>query len=328
MNHLYGRNKKKIKEITGGIIHEFEGEGDNQYIITTYEIFKGVRVFYNDIHTAEITSKPYANASSVRRYEINHCREGRFECVLRDGTITYMDAGDFSINLMSNSSSKSIFPISHYHGVTLCITPSEFDGDMLALGDIFGIKYEDILNHLCFEDGVFLKRATQEIQHIFYEIYRVPDDIVIPYLKVKVQELFLYLTIIDKDISVGEREYFLKTNVDIIKNIHSFVVKNFSNSYTYEKLSVLFSIKPTTMKKCYKTVYGETINKTVKKTRLKFAAHLLKESGSTITDIAIQVGYSDHSKFSKAFKKMYNLTPSEYKKRCLIGHKMPNKTRI
>lgn len=33
-----------------------------------------------------------------------------------------------------------------------------------------------------------------------------------------------------------------------------------------------------------------------------------------VTEVAIHVGYTDHSKFSTAFKKKYNLTPSEYKK--------------
>ena len=314
MSHLYGRNKKKILENSKNRIYKYDGLENGKYVITEYEIFKGVRVFYNDIHTSKITSSIPKNSLNERRYEINHCREGRFECVLRDGTVTYMEAGDFAINLISNSSKESFFPISHYHGVTFCITPSEFDEELHLLEKMFEIDYEVVLNELCYENKLFIQRATSEIEHIFFEMYKVPDDIVIGYLKVKFQELFLYLTAVKNNMSYSDRQYFAKNNIEIAKKINEYVLQNFTETITYEKLSETFNIKITTMKNCYKSIYGETINDTIIKKRLEEAALLLKNSALSITGIAIQVGYTDHSKFSNAFKKRYNLTPSEYKK--------------
>ena len=89
---------------------------------------------------------------------------------------------------------------------------------------------------------------------------------------------------------------------------------NFDSSLTYKKISEKFNINITAMKKCYKNVYGETINDTIIKKRLEVAASLLKNSSMLVSEIAIQVGYTDHSKFSNTFKKKYNITPSEYKK--------------
>lgn len=314
MNHLYGRNKKKIIENEQVRICEFFDLQHGKYVITEYEIFKGVRVFYNDIHTSKITSNISETPLNKRQYEINHCREGRFECVLRDGTITYMEAGDFAINLVSNSSCESFFPISHYHGVTFYITPSEFDEELYLLQKMFGINYEEILNRLCCNDKLFIQRATSEIEHIFFEIYKVPDDIMLGYLKVKFQELFLYLTTVKNKLPYRDRQYFVKSNIEISKKINEYVLQNFNKTITYEKLSEKFCIKTTTMKNCYKSIYGETINDTIIKKRLEVAASLLKNSSLSITGIALQVGYTDHSKFSNAFKKKYNLTPSEYKK--------------
>ena len=187
MSHLYGRNKKKIIENSRSRIYESCDLENGKYVITEYEIFKGVKVFYNDIHTSKITSSIPKDSLNERRYEINHCREGRFECVLRDGTVTYIEAGDFAINLISNSSKESFFPISHYHGVTFCITPSEFDEELHLLEKMFEIDYEVVLNELCYGNKLFIQRATSEIEHIFFEIYKVPDDIMIGYLKVKFQ---------------------------------------------------------------------------------------------------------------------------------------------
>lgn len=320
MNHLYGRNKKKIIENSRSRIYECCDLENGKYVITEYEIYKGVKVFYNDIHTSKITSSIPKNSLNERRYEINHCREGRFECVLRDGTVTYMEAGDFAINLISNSSKESFFPISHYHGVTFCITPSEFDEELHLLEKMFEIDYEVVLNELCYENKLFIQRATSEIEHIFFEMYKVPDDIVIGYLKVKFQELFLYLTAVKNNMSYSDRQYFAKNNIEIAKKINEYVLQNFTETITYEKLSETFHIKITTMKNCYKSIYGETINDTIIKKRLEEAALLLKNSALSITGIAIQVGYTDHSKFSNAFKKRYNLTPSEYKKISKTAH--------
>lgn len=231
-----------------------------------------------------------------------------------------MEAGDFAINLISNSSKESFFPISHYHGVTFCITPSEFDEELHLLEKMFEIDYEIVLNELCYENKLFIQRATSEIEHIFFEMYKVPDDIVIGYLKVKFQELFLYLTAVKNNMSYSDRQYFAKNNIEIAKKINEYILQNFTETITYEKLSETFNIKITTMKNCYKSIYGETINDTIIKKRLEEAALLLKNSALSITGIAIQVGYTDHSKFSNAFKKRYNLTPSEYKKISKTAH--------
>ena len=254
MSHLYGRNKKKIVENSKGRICEYCDLENGKYVITEYEVFKGVRVFYNDIHTSKITSSIPKDSLNEKRYEINHCREGRFECVLRDGTVTYMEAGDFAINLISNSSKESFFPISHYHGITFCITPSEFDDELHLLEKMFGINYEDVLADLCHDNKLFIQRATSEIEHIFFEMYKVPDDILVGYLKVKFQELFLYLTTVQNNISYSDRQYFVKNNIEIAKKINVYVLENYNRTLTYEKLSEKFHIKITTMKNCYKSI--------------------------------------------------------------------------
>ena len=110
------------------------------------------------------------------------------------------------------------------------------------------------------------------------------------------------------------REYVQKTNAEIIKKLHEFIIKNSNNNYTYEQLSSLFNMKQTTMKECYKSVYRTTIHSSIRDTRLKKGIDLLKNTSFSITDIALEVGYSSHAKFSEAFKKTYNISLTEYKK--------------
>ena len=53
LNHLYGRNIKRIKEIDGGTIHKIKTYNQGVCYITAYQIFAGVSVIFNDIHASK-----------------------------------------------------------------------------------------------------------------------------------------------------------------------------------------------------------------------------------------------------------------------------------
>jgi two-component system response regulator YesN len=48
--------------------------------------------------------------------------------------------------------------------------------------------------------------------------------------------------------------------------------------------------------------------------RIKAAKQLLADSKKSILDISSEVGYNDFKHFTKQFKKITSLTPSEYRK--------------
>lgn len=61
-----------------------------------------------------------------------------------------------------------------------------------------------------------------------------------------------------------------------------------------------------------KAVTNHTPNNFVKTIRLKRAAQLLKEYNLEVSQVAYKVGFRDPRYFSKCFKKMYTVSPSEY----------------
>lgn len=52
----------------------------------------------------------------------------------------------------------------------------------------------------------------------------------------------------------------------------------------------------------------------IRELRIKRAAQLLKTGDYNVSQITYMVGMSDSRYFSKCFKKVYGVTPSEYKK--------------
>ncbi len=61
-----------------------------------------------------------------------------------------------------------------------------------------------------------------------------------------------------------------------------------------------------------KTLLGVSATEFLRNERLKSAAILLKKGGTNISEIAYSVGFNDISYFSKCFKEMYGVTPTEY----------------
>ncbi len=58
---------------------------------------------------------------------------------------------------------------------------------------------------------------------------------------------------------------------------------------------------------------GFTVMAYVSYRRLKNAVQLLRTTDKSVLDIALEVGYTSHEGFTKAFKKEYGMTPSEYR---------------
>src|SRR3984885_4067349 len=61
-------------------------------------------------------------------------------------------------------------------------------------------------------------------------------------------------------------------------------------------------------------VAGETLNNFTNRLRLEKAARLLRFSGQSLTDIALECGFSSSATFSRAFRFGYNTTPSQFRK--------------
>ena len=84
--------------------------------------------------------------------------------------------------------------------------------------------------------------------------------------------------------------------------------------FTIEELSKQYLINTSTLKEVFKAVYGLPIATYMKEYRVHQAMKLLRETDATIADIAAQVGYETQGKFSKAFKDVTQVLPTEYRK--------------
>ena len=64
-----------------------------------------------------------------------------------------------------------------------------------------------------------------------------------------------------------------------------------------------------------KDITGMSIKEFIMDMRLKRAAQLLKDSDLNVFEVSVMTGFINPKYFSVCFKRRYELTPSEYKKR-------------
>ncbi len=279
--------------------------------ITLYQVFPGIELVYNDMHMA-YCNKEQKPASDVM--EINYCKEGRCECLFQEHEYCYMSAGDLSFCSLQERAHQSEFPTSHYHGITITVNFSMITDVMKQILELLSVDLEKIRELSRMREFTII-RANQTIEHIFSELYKMPEKIRYGYIRVKVLEMLLVLTGFDLKQDKSERIRFSEVQIDAIKQMHTFLRAHYSEHYTIEELSERFELSPTVMKKCFKGVYGDSIYAYMKKYRLQVAEQLLRESQLTIGEIAAQVGYLNPNKFTSAFCTEYGIPPTEYRRK-------------
>ena len=101
----------------------------------------------------------------------------------------------------------------------------------------------------------------------------------------------------------------------IVGHVHDELTNNLAERVTIEELSRKYLMNTTTLKRCFKQVYGETIAAHMKKHRMEEAASLLLKTQNDIAAIAQAVGYESQSRFTAAFKETYGELPTEYRRK-------------
>lgn len=305
-----GENVRKIRGDETRTVFQVKGDS-GEGLMTLYKVFKGCYLIYNDFHMKECCSgfKP-----SAQIFCIDHCREGRIEwCVDRNRYI-YVESGDMQVNSREQHSSKFLFPLNHYHGLTIGFDIAEAEDSLLHVMEGFSVDIKKLRHKFCPDDHSFIMRAGVQISHIFSELYDLPEHVRLPYFKIKVLELLLFLETLDVPVGGEERPYFYKTQVDKVKVIAALLTGNLENWYTLEELSEQFSFPLTSLKQCFKGVYGCSVAAYMREYRMNAAAVMLKNTQDSVISIAARVGYSNPGKFASAFRSVLGVTPTEYRK--------------
>lgn len=289
-------------------------EIDSRIQRTSYQVFPGIKLVYNSIHVQSIDDTVKSGDDVI---EICHCREGRMEFNLRD-EFCYITPGDIIIVRSGDITGASYFPIGHYHGISIFIDIDRAPGCLSCFLDDVKVQPKLLAEKFCSSNRCFVARSNPSFEHIFSEIYSVPEKIRRGYLKIKTLELLLFLSAMEPEQDEYHTRALPKTQVELAKEISRYLTVHMDNRITIKQLSDFFHVSGTQIKTAFKAVYGVSFYAYIRTQKMESAAYMLEYTDKSILEIAGEHGYDNGSKFANAFKAVKGLTPTEYRSRNLI----------
>lgn len=279
--------------------------------VTVYPVFSGIELVYYDVH---MQSCDINLAKGREMLIITHCQEGRIEFEYKNGEYLYLASGDLSIQKNTENIRHRYCPLSHYHGVSVAIDMNRVPRCFSCILDDVFVSPEELEMKFCSEKPYSIMRENISIEHIFSELYSVPENIRKGYHKVKVLELLLFLSGLECKGESEERRYFSRSQVTAAKEAKKYLLAHLDEHITITELADMLGISSTSLKICFKGVYGDTINGYITNCKMQKAASLLKNTDKSVLEIAGIVGYNNGSKFAGAFRRVMNKSPNEYRK--------------
>lgn len=226
----------------------------------------------------------------------------------------YLTPGDLSVAIRKQMVNIYNFPLRHYHGISIGINMDVVSPAFWRLLEETQVQPMEVAKNLCEDKNCFIIRSEKYIEHIFSELYSVPENIKAGYFKVKILELLLVLSgndMYNKQMRVGT---LAKSQVQFANKVAGYLGEQMNQHITIEELAKNFNVSTTYLKSIFRDVYGVPIFTYMRIQKMQLAAQLLIHTERAITDISYEFGYSNVSKFSAAFQKIMGETPSAYRK--------------
>lgn len=292
-------------------------------LMSSYMVFPGVFLMFNDFHMSRCESE---FEPQVDMFCIDHCREGRIEQQIANGSYIYMGEHDIYTDNRTNSARHVEFPSGHYHGINISFVNNIANDGIRSVIQDFPVDIFALKQKYCKGKSNLVLHDEPGLERIFADLYNVPSQIRLSYFRVKIQELLLYLSALELPSVQTERPYFFKSQVEKVKAIHKLMTENLDKHFTLAELSEQFDFPMTAMKNCFKSIYGNSIFSYMRAHRINQAAVLLRrDKDKSVLDIALQMGYDSPGKFSTAFKEIMGLSPLAYRKNAVsLDKKNPN----
>ncbi len=125
--------------------------------------------------------------------------------------------------------------------------------------------------------------------------------------------LFLYKLIQKnaKDLYYSTKE---SRNDAYVNEALQFIEMNYSRKFTIDMLANFVGLNRSYLNSIFKEELGKNLQQYLIEFRILKACELLESDSLSIGDVSRSVGYSDQLLFSKVFKRIRGISPSEYKK--------------
>lgn len=169
------------------------------------------------------------------------------------------------------------------------------------------------------------RHSSVKYEQLRYLIYDLLGEYALDMKEMSAKKLSILYKICDHLICsflLSDKQPLLETSDERLDHIFSYIEEHFSEHITLPDAARQIHIAPTSLSRLFKKNTGITFVQYITNIRLRHAVSDLTGSQLSISDIALNNGFSTASQFNKIFRQAFNLSPGEYRKR----HAMLNTT--
>lgn len=102
-------------------------------------------------------------------------------------------------------------------------------------------------------------------------------------------------------------------HANIVHRCIQFIGSNYAEHIDLNTLADMVYLSPAYLSRIFKAETGTTINQYLNRVRITKAKELLHNRQLKLVDISLSVGYEDQSYFTRVFRKIAGISPSEYR---------------
>ena len=232
-------------------------------------LYPGIDLCYLDVASNSFSAHHEALGHIM---QINYCKAGQVAWKTQNGNSIFLNPGDFSVHTLDSCMDSSFqFPTGRYQGLTVCVDLRKVAAQPPELITETGIFNGLLREKFCQDHTISFLVGNERSENIFSAFYDQPGKLRLPYQRLKVLELLLYLTQMEFTPQNRLTEYQAK-QIEIVREIHDQLLQHMDQRITIEELSKQYLINPTTLKSAFKAVYGTSLAAHIKEHRMEQAA--------------------------------------------------------
>lgn len=303
----YDKNAKLISRKPGCSVISYQCNGTG--ILYDYSIFPGIDLIFMDFNCSDIFDEPNEMRNVL---EIRHYQEGRVEFEFEGDKVFHLQQDEFCVNGMLNMPARYSFPFDYCSGLSLVLdknSMTEVTRSQLAL---FQIDISVLEEDLDTAHQWYICKTPPSMCHVFEELYAAKEHETSQYFRIKVLERLYHATKLRKEDRVAAT-YYAREHIEIVKRVRKAMLKDLSRSTPLEQFLRGEAISTVTFQTIFKQIYGRSPYAYLKHYRMNSAAVQLRESNESINQIALSLGYSNASKFARAFRDVFGVLPKDYR---------------
>ena len=202
--------------------------------------------------------------------QINHCRQGRLGWDMRDDASIYLGEEDISFHKMDVcAESVAHLPAGYYEGMAVMIDMEALEQEPPAILREAGVSGRRLCETFCGRRGYAVMAADLRLDGIFSGLYALPSQLQLPYFKLKIQELLLFLSALEPA-EAAERAICSSWQIAIVQAVHKQLTERLDRRFTIEELSRQHGLNPSALKAVFKCVCGAPMAAYMRRYRLRF----------------------------------------------------------